>query len=77
MANELIRINPRTEVLEDTNVFTRVWYRFMESVQDVVQLVRGETSTSAVAGGAVLPATPEGFISIQIKGVTYKVPYYK
>ena len=34
------------------------------------------TSATATAGGATLPAAPEGFIQIDLAGVAKKVPYY-
>ena len=33
-------------------------------------------SATATAGGATLPATPEGFVVININGVDKKIPYY-
>jgi hypothetical protein len=34
------------------------------------------TSTTAVAGGATLPANPVGFVTINITGGNFKIPYY-
>lgn len=36
----------------------------------------GNTSATAVAGAATLPANPVGFLRIKIGGTTYKLPYY-
>ena len=38
--------------------------------------VQQVTPTTANAGSATLPANPVGFISIQVNGVDYKLPYY-
>lgn len=36
----------------------------------------GTTATTATAGGGTLPATPQGFIVVNIAGTNFKVPYY-
>ncbi|MHB1910209.1 MAG: LamG-like jellyroll fold domain-containing protein [Nitrososphaerales archaeon] len=36
----------------------------------------GTTATTATAGSATLPASPVGFVEVQVAGTTYKIPYY-
>jgi len=45
-------------------------------VSGTVGLAGISTATTAVAGGATLPANPVGFITINITGSNFKIPYY-
>ncbi len=38
--------------------------------------VTGPTATTATAGSQTLPASPVGFLEVNIGGTTYKLPYY-
>jgi hypothetical protein len=39
-------------------------------------LAQSATTTTATYGAAALPATPRGFITVNIGGTNYKMPYY-
>ena len=49
----------------------RDWYQYLLNEAHV-----GEPATAGSAGGATLPATPEGFVTIQVNGVSVLQPYY-
>lgn len=73
-----------TELVSDTrhvrNVAWLNWFdKIVKALNDGIGAndLIGTTSLTAGNGGAgALPATPAGFVAIQVNGVTYKVPYY-
>lgn len=47
------------------------------TIVKLINLSSHTTSTSATAGGAsALPATPSGYVTVQVNGSTKKIPYY-
>lgn len=79
MANDLIMISARTPVVDpDTGMINRDWFRFFELMGRKAQVVDGDITLAAVAGtAAALPALPAGYMTINLAGANYKVPYYK
>ena len=71
--NPISQVNPypQAEFLDKTtNRPTRSWQQYF------LNLLNFSSSSTATAGSAVLPATPSGFITIQVNGKAKKVPYY-
>ena len=63
---------PQTEFLdEQTKRPTRAWQVWLLNLLNFTKI-----SSSATAGGVVLPSNPVGFIEITVNGKIYKVPYY-
>lgn len=71
-------ISSREPIVDgDTKVFSRNWFRFFDAISKKVQILVGSVSTSATAGAATaLPVKPAGYITINVNGTNYKVPYY-
>lgn len=81
MADSPNYISARIPFLMDlkTNLISREWFRlFTLFISKADILVGTQSTTVGVAGpAAALPATPEGYFTINFNGVDYKVPYYK
>lgn len=77
MQRNNLYLSPREPVLEKTNVFTRIWYRFFEEVAVKIRIIDGTETTTATAGVETLPAQPAGFFTfVKEDGTPVKVPYY-
>lgn len=61
---------PSSPMIDQTGRPTRAWQLFF------LNLLNYQSSSSATAGSATLPATPAGFIEITVDGESKKVPYY-
>lgn len=61
---------PTSEMTDQTNRPTRAWQLFF------LNLLNFSSASTATAGGATLPAAPEGFIEVTVNGESKKVPYY-
>jgi len=61
---------PTSPFLDQTQRPTRAWQLFF------LNLLNFNSSDSATAGSATLPAAPAGFINITVNGEAKKVPYY-
>lgn len=71
-------INTRTPITTDGSTVNRIWFLFFDAIKRKTDMFTGKVSSTATAGAApALPATPEGYIVINIEGTDYKVPYYK
>jgi hypothetical protein len=47
------------------------------TIVKLINLSSHTTSASATAGGAsALPATPSGYVTVQVNGSNKKIPYY-
>ena len=61
---------PTSQMADQTGRPTRAWQLFF------LNLLNFTSAPTATAGGATLPADPEGFIEITVNGESKKVPYY-
>ncbi len=80
MANDVIYINASTPIIDQNSpdMVNKEWFRFFNRLGIKANILDGNITLSATAGVAnTLPATPEGYMTIFLKGSTYKVPYYK
>lgn len=67
------RLLPATPVpVLEGQQLSRAWREKLESAE----FVDAATITTAVAGGATLPANPVGFIRIKRNGKYVRIPYY-
>lgn len=48
----------------------------IQTIQAVFPQATSQTSATATAGAATLPANPVGFLTVNINGTNVKVPYY-
>lgn len=62
-------------LFEDKKITSAPWTLWLKKVAAQILAWTG-TSTTATGGAATLPANPQGFFVINIKGVDYKIPYY-
>lgn len=50
--------------------------RLIQTLEQIFPQATAQTSTTASAGAATLPANPLGFMTVTINGTQVKVPYY-
>ena len=41
-----------------------------------INFIDSQTTVGAAGGASALPATPSGYLLIQVNGTNFKVPYY-
>lgn len=69
----------RNELIDrKTGLLTRDWFIYFEKSGIIVNQFNNTIVLTVGAAGtaAALPATPEGYLPIRIRGIDYKIPLY-